>query len=288
MKPTILLYGNCQAQDIATIASAIPCLQGRVTFKSIAWYVGAGPDWDAAHGPDFMRDIGAVWEQVESGPIAEHRTALHRHLPAGCQIVRFPPLTMTALWPFVGSDPRQISSNRYFWTDSVAAALANSNLPDDELFATYMRLSTERMPDLERRLRLDLVRWRATDALSDIRLADYVLEHFRTTRLFYTMAHVSAVPLRHVLRSLIDLTDVINPSLAWEAKLEVDVILRHHRGQDFEMVPLHPIVAERLNLAYYDPDERHRYYGHAWTHKEYILNYIRWASYLGRARLSVL
>jgi hypothetical protein len=280
MKPAILLHGNCQAGVLTTIAQAIPSLQDHFTFKHVAWYVHEITDWARTYGPEFMSDVRVVWEQVEGGQIAEHRAEMHRRLPADCQVIRFPPLWMTTLWPFMGSDPRRASSSRYIWSDSIAVQLVKEDLPDEELYAKYMRLSTERMPDLDRRLRLDATRWRTTDELSDIKLADYVLERFRKTRLFYTAGHISAPPLRHILRELINRTELIKPT-ALEATLDLDVLLRHHGGHEYQMVPIHPLVAERLGLEYFDPNERHRYHAHYWTHKEYILNYIRWAPFLG-------
>jgi len=281
MKPAILLHGNCQMAALTTIAQGIPRLRDQVTFKHVVWYIPEGVDWAVVYGPEFMSDVRVVWEQVTSGPIAEHSAEMHRRLPEGCQVIRFPPLWMTTLWPFIGSDPRLASSARYTWSDSIAVQLVKEDLPDDELYARYMRLSTDRMPDLDRRLRLDLLHWRANDAVSDIKLADYVLERFRAMRLFYTAGHAAAAPMCHLLRALIDRTELIDRTDAMEASLELDVLLRHHGGHDYQMVPIHPLVGERLGLQYYHPDQRYRYHAHDWTHKEYILNYIRWAPFIG-------
>lgn len=281
MRPAILVHGNCQAGALNTIAQAIPRLRDQVTFKHVVWYAREGVDWDVVYRPDFMSDIRVVWEQVTTGPIAEHTTEMYRRLADGCQIIRFPPLWMTTIWPFIGGDPRMANSARYIWSDSIAVQLVKEDLTDDELYAKYMRLSTDRMPDLDRRLRRDLQHWRANDAVSDIKLADYVLERFRRKRLFYTAGHVAAAPLRQILRALIDRTEIINPVDRMEASLELDVLLRHHGGHEYQMVPIHPLVAKRLGLEYYDPDERYRYHAYDWTHKEYILNYIRWAPFIG-------
>ena len=67
---------------------------------------------------------------------------------------------------------------------------------------------------------------------------------------------------------------------AAQAAAEADLLLRRHGGQDWETVPIHPLVGERLDLAYYDPDHRYRWRGHEWTFRQYILRYIRWAPYL--------
>ena len=64
------------------------------------------------------------------------------------------------------------------------------------------------------------------------------------------------------------------------ARQETDFLLRHYRGQDVEMMPIHPLVAERLGLTWYDPDQRYRWHGHEWTFRDYLLKYIRWEPYL--------
>lgn len=43
---------------------------------------------------------------------------------------------------------------------------------------------------------------------------------------------------------------------------------------------MHPLVAERFGLTYYDPDACNRWHGHEWTFREYILKYVRWAPFL--------
>ena len=40
------------------------------------------------------------------------------------------------------------------------------------------------------------------------------------------------------------------------------------------------LVAERLGLTWYDPDQRYRWHGHEWTFRDYLLKYIRWEPYL--------
>ena len=134
-----------------------------------------------AYGPDFMADVAAVWEQVETGPASEHRTELRRRIPPDCQVVTFPPLSALCLWPFSGSDPRLANDpGRYPWPDAIAAVLATETLPDDALFEKYLAVTSERMPDLDRRLRLDVTRWNAADAIADVKTADWVTQNLAT------------------------------------------------------------------------------------------------------------
>jgi hypothetical protein len=280
MTRSILIYANCQGEELQRTCRYVQSLAG-FTFKWVPLHLVTTRDWETAYGPDFMADVVAVWEQAETGPVSENRTELHSRIPSGSQVLRFPPLSALCLWPFSGGDPRLAADPmRYPWTDSVAAVLATEDLPDDALFERYMHMTTERMPDLNRRLRLDVTRWTAADAIADIKAADWVTQNLTTVRLFHTSGHLTAAPIRFLLRQLLPRTEAIGPKLAAIGVQEAERLLRHHQGQDFECVPIHPLVAERMQLRFFDPDARHRWHGHEWTFRQYILHYIRWADYL--------
>ena len=64
------------------------------------------------------------------------------------------------------------------------------------------------------------------------------------------------------------------------ARQETDFLLYNYRGQDVEIMPIHPLMAESLGLTGYDPDQMHRWHRHGWTFRGYLLKYIRWEPYL--------
>lgn len=279
---SILVYANCQGEELIRTARYMPSLIGQIGFKWIPLHKVRPEDWGRRYGADFMADVEAVWEQVETGPPSQHRQELHRRLPSECQVVRFPPFTALCLWPFAGNDPRLAADpDRYPWPNSIAATLAAEDLSDDALFERYMELSTNRMPDLERRLRLDVLRWQAVDAVSDVQVAPWVEQYFRDVKLFHTAGHLTAVPLGFMLRQLLERTSIVPGAEQTRLRGEIDTLLRQHDGQDFESVPIHPLVAERLKLQFYDPKARYRWHAHEWTFREYILHYTRWSPYLG-------
>lgn len=279
---SILIYANCQGDELTRTGRFMPSLTGRIGFKWIPLHLVTREDWVTRYGADFMADVVVLWEQVEAGPVSEYRQELHRRLPSGCQVVRFPPYNALCLWPFSGNDPRLAADpTRYPWSDSIAASLATEDLPDDALFERYMQITTQRMPDLERRLRMDVARWQAADALSDIQSATWVEEHFRDMKLFHTAGHLTAAPIARMFRQLLERTTIVPRGELTRLRGEIDTLLRFHDGQDFESVPIHPLVAERLGLRFYDPEARYRWHAHEWTFREYILRYARWAPYFG-------
>jgi hypothetical protein len=281
LTPSILIYANCQGEELCETGRYMPSLAGRLNFKWIPFHLVTEEDWTSRFGPGFMADVVTVWEQVETGGVSPNRAAFHARVPNGCPVVRFPPFTASCLWPFAGNDPRAaVDPERYPWPDSIAAVLSSEGLSDDDLFERYVRITTERMPDLNRRLRLDVARWQASDAIADIKLAAWVEQTFRQVNLFYTSGHIAAPAVSFLMKLLLGQTKILSAPLARAAADEVDVLLRNHTGQDFESVPIHPLVAERLDLRFYDPEATYRWHGHAWTFRQYILHYIRWADYL--------
>lgn len=281
MSHSILIYANCQGEELQKTGRFVQCMAGRLNFKWIPFHLVTERDWARTYGQDFMADVVTVWEQVETGGLSSNRATLHERLPKNVPIVTFPPFSATCLWPFAGNDPRVARDpDRYPWPDSIAAVLSTEDLPDDELFEKYLRVTAERMPDLDRRLRLDITRWKAADAIADIPLAEWVEKTFQTVSLFHTSGHITAPAVGYLMKQLLNRTTILPPALARAAIGDVDILLRRHTGQNFECVPIHPLVAERLNLRFYDPDATYRWHAHEWTFRQYILHYIRWADYL--------
>lgn len=281
MMPSLVIYANSQGEELLNTARYVPCFAGLLDFKWIPLHRVSAQDWDTRYGRGFMSNVVTVWEQVETGDASPDRQTLHARIPAGCRIVKFPALSATCLWPFGSSDPRAAADpDRYPWPDSIAATLATEQLPDDELFEKYLCLTTQKMPDLQRRLRLDIARWKASDEIADVALADWVENTFRNTNLFHTSGHITATAVSHLMKQLIARTSLFSPILARAAVEQVDVLLRHHTGQDIESVPIHPLVAERLDLRFYRSDATYRWHANAWTFRQYMIRYIRWADYL--------
>ncbi len=281
MSHSVLIYANCQGEELQRTGHFMHCMAGRLNFKWIPFHLVTERDWSRKYDRNFMADVVTVWEQVETGGISANRAALHERIPKNVPIVKFPPFSATCLWPFAGNDPRLAQDPfRYPWPDSIAAVLSTETLPDDELFKKYLRITAERMPDLDRRLRLDIARWKATDAIADVPLADWVEKTFRTVNLFYTSGHITAPAVVYLMKQLLDRSSILSPALARAATTDVDILSRYHTGQDFECVPIHPMVAGRLNLRFFDPNATYRWHAHEWTFRQYTLHDIRWEDYI--------
>ncbi|HVY15873.1 MAG TPA: WcbI family polysaccharide biosynthesis putative acetyltransferase [Rhodopila sp.] len=281
MGRSILIYANRQGDELKRTGDYMQCLAGVLSFKWLPLHLVSDADWDTLYDGAFFADVETVWEQVEAGEPTPHRERLHARIAGRCPVIRFPPYSGSFLWPFAGDDPRQaIDPNRYPWPDAVAAQLAGSGLSDDALFERYMRTTEERMPDLQQRLAADVARWTALDAIADLRLGAWVEARFRTTSLFHAPLRVTAPAIAHLMKLLLARTPILPSHLTQAAPAEVDLLLRFHAGQDLETVPIHPGVARRLDLTYYDPNATWRWHSHRWTFRQYMLRYIHWAEYI--------
>jgi hypothetical protein len=281
MSYSILIYANQQGEELLKTGQFMQCMTGRLAFKWIPSHIVTERDWSRKYGRSFMTDVVTLWEQVDTGGLSANRATLRERIPKNIPVIRFPPFSATCLWPFAGNDPRAAQDpRRYPWADTIGAVLSTDALDDDELFAKYLVLTAERMPDLQRRLQLDIANWKAADAMADIALAEWIETTFRSLSLFHNSLHITAPAINFLMKQLLVRTSILSPALARAAVEEVDTLLRRHTGQDIESVPIHPLVAERLNLRFYDPDATYRWHAHKWTFRQYTLHYIRWAAYL--------
>ncbi len=289
-RASVILYGNCQANGLRKILVRMPYLSSLVDFHVIEYYNMRGQGRSLAQFPKrTFNDVDIVWEQLGTDFAAEreqfHGLIAKRKPP----VILFPAFTINTLWPFMGSDKRLVRDpdyprkRRYRVPDqigfTVAQELAGRDASDDEVFDRYMELSTQRLPDLDKRLEIDRAQWRVRDANADIKVGAFVEANFRTERLFHDPAHVSAAPQRFILRHLIEQT--LAPWVDVETALaELDEITLGYQGMEWASVPIHPLVGERLKLSYYRPDGTYLWYSHEWTFRDYIINYVRWAPYV--------
>ena len=283
-KPILLIYANCQGAHIANLLLRIKPLADQVAVKFLFFHTleEPGQGWDT-YPEDCLAGVTWVWEQVsEAFPAA--RAELHRRLPQGARRIRFPVLTAGMMWPFHAPDPRPSKRQLYLYGDSIAAQLgvrlADKRVTDDEILAEYMELSVGSMPDLNRRLDVENWMWRNRDRNADVVVADYLFDNFRRCRLFHEAALPAGDPVRHVTRQLLDAT--LDASWSESATIvgAADELFRGYLGYDTFSPPIHPVVAERLRLEWFDPAARYRWFMHDWTFEEWVVRCVRLAPYV--------
>lgn len=288
VQPTILVYANCQGDELTEMLHRLAPIRAQFHITHI--FLGALDEFLAT--PDAQAILASatlIWEQM-SDAFTDERARLASHLPSTIRHLRFPAFTCSALYPFGASDPRQPGPDALFaYSDIICARLWREmggptgemdQIPDATILARYAELSVRMLPDLDRVLDRDILQWRTRDEHCDIKMADFMANALRHTRLFYTAGRPSWAIMGRVLRQLLALS-FDNPALWLAALRALDPLDRSYRGNDSLTAPIHPEVARRLNLLWFDPAETGRWLGHQWTFDQFILRCARLLPYIG-------
>ena len=267
---TVVLWGNCQVPVLAERLALLADLNDDYRFV----VANRAPDLstiDPATLPEpLLRDAALLLEQYEMPDVPNPgRTLLRERLGAACPVVTFPSFVMNSMWPFECPDPRctldpRFPYNRY-QGDFLALQVAHQGLRGPAAVAAYLDLSTRKMPNLEVRLDRDLRRMRHYDAHCDVRLADFVERTFRQEHLFGTWGHVSGRAVNELVQRVMDAARSVVGGSADHLMERID----GRPGMALQ-APIHPVVAERLGLAFWRPDLAYRWYDQAWTFHEYM------------------
>ncbi len=284
-KPVWLIYANCQAAAIAALLPRIGRLSDSVDIKYVFIHSleERGKGWDT-YPASYMDGVTVVWEQVsEAFPAV--RAEFHRRLPETARRIRFPAFTAGMIWPFAAPDPRPSKHRPYLYGDSVAArlglSLAGRRLTDDQIFSEYMALSYKRMPDLDRSLELELAAWQRRDLDSDISVSAYLIENYRKTQLFYERGRITQYPVRYLIDRLLQESLDANAVNVTSVLEDAARLLKYHQGSDNISQPIHPFVADKLKLEWFDPEAVYRWFMHDWTFRDWIVRCVRLAPYVG-------
>ncbi len=151
--------------------------------------------------------------------------------------------------------------------------MARAGLKGTLAVAAYLDLSARKLPDMQVRLQRDLDRIRGYDRHCDVQLADYVESTFQREHLFWTNGHVSGAGMH----TLVDrIAQAARPYLGGTSKRAQTCLawLREHGGLGVHQAPIHPLVAEALELEFWQADMTYRWETEQWTFFEYIQRYI--------------
>jgi hypothetical protein len=262
----LIVYGNCQAAFIETALNRIAAVRSRWTIvRHDLWATG-----------ETLRANLADFDECDVLLLQELRNwrthPRHDSLPPGIRVVRFPFCYYAAMWPFDafqnGNDPNwRFEKGRldFNYADNMLGRL-RSEVPDPEQrFACYRGLG---MPDC-----IDIVHYAEFEAARLLRLdrklcftiGQYILDNFRTTRLFHAITHPAAPVMVQLIEQILAKLDIRD--------FKYDQAMPDILG--FIQVPIHPLVIERLGLKWASLDDRYKFTDQEFlTFDEYVRRYI--------------
>ena len=260
-KPTLIVYGNCQAEAVHAILHRHPRIRDHFRPIYLRSFDHPVDGWQQLPAAD-VAACAVLFEQHD------RREFPHRELlPEDCRTVKFPAMDLNVLWPFNRvnpynrPEPPDFPFGRFAYGDSVIVDCIERGMRAREILEYYLERWDEYAPNLDRLLSLERARLAHRDAQCDIKMGHYVIEHFSQQRLFWTVNH----PTNALVCQLI--VDLMNTAFADEPPVTRDEI-DATRNQYFEAdplgaisVPVHPKVAEHFHLEWYDPKERYVSFG---------------------------
>jgi hypothetical protein len=277
-----LIGGGPTAQLICEIISKLPALKSRFGMR----FLDLSRPLEEAIGrlpPETIDTAQFCWLELNAS-FLESRDRLRRRLPTACAVRTFYSPIIRSLWPFQGPDSRAVAEpgrydpSRYPYGDRLAHALSVVRLPDDVLYAMYETSSEQEKLDLDEIFANDLRRWRAEGRKTDMRLADFIERHISAGRVFIAPNRVGPILIREMVDQVLDdglVRDVATPEAL---SRELDVLLEGYRGWQ-EEIPVHKRVAEHFKLSWWSPDMTYRWMNNLRTHREHVLDTIKWAQW---------
>lgn len=280
-KPSILVYGNCQASAVSQTLTKLPGLSETYEVRYLPSFIhpveGAAQvrqDWlDRCH--IFIEQKGA-WSEFS-------RKA---ELPRGVTLLRFPTVSMNSLWPLQANDPRNIPEpphypfGRYPYGDRLVLELLEKGYVGEGLLREYLARDVGQMLDMDRLFELECGRLRQADSVCDIQMVDFILANFRTHRLFWTYNHPTAVMLKNLSNKILSaLSQILGGMNAVMLRQWLDVCYRDWEPAGEISVAVHPQVIRHFQLKWADDETRYWHYlSPRMGFEEYMLRYINLAS----------
>lgn len=269
---TIVVYGNCQAEHILAILRWLPeaTEKFRITYFS-SFLRPPGSEVSEATPQDF-----AECALLIGHPNNKIRPYDPTWIPSDCLTVTFSPTDFLLLWPFVTRNniynrpDRENPYGSFPYGDRIVLDILADGVPEEEALAEYRARSAASVPDLARMLELERFRLLRRDQQCDVKMGEFITEHFFDRPLFWTFNHPSGLIFRELAYRVLKASARVIPELARVTETTFDHQIPPEWTLGSRQLPIHPIVAERLGLRWYRRDMRYRWDDKLLTHDEYF------------------
>ncbi|WP_137129506.1 WcbI family polysaccharide biosynthesis putative acetyltransferase [Rhizobium sp. FY34] len=269
-KKRIIIFGNCQGGILANVLRHHSAFSGQFLVKHHSMELPANLHEQGKRDLEqcdilLVQDI-REWEQYP----------LRDYVPETVKQLRYPCVRFASPWPFDafnGPDDRFARNKDYpnfefTYFDGLLGRLRNE-IPDQEMrFEAYRSLSLKGSIDPKRLHVFEEKRLQAMDEKFDIGIGAFILDNFRKHPVFYTTAHPNGPILRMLLKYIareLGVQRFIWPTRRLDALRNLQI-------------PVHPLVAHKLELKWANETTLYRLQGKKVTWEDYVRKYI---SYYG-------
>lgn len=275
MKPTIVVYGNCQA---AVLASCFPFMGDLASEYEVFYYRSFIHPTEGADvvDPEAVSRCKIFWNQIDEGaPFPQLGS-----LPEDCRTVSFPPVDIGLLWPFQTHDPifgpePDYEYGMFPYGDRVLMEASDAGLFGSDGLQHAAALEDKKTRDIERHVDIEFSRLMRREQDATVRIAPFVLSNFKVKRLFWTYNHPTSALLAEILNRLIVAT--------WPDARKPEHSLHNAGSRIFAewdplselQIPVGKTIAQRLDLTWWDEAQKYKFHSdRELTPEEYRLLYL--------------
>lgn len=275
MKPTFVIYGNCQSGVLEQATKFMPTI--RETYEVVYLRSFIHPtEGRTPIDPAVMSRCVVLWQQLDEQAPFEYKG----EMPPDMKTVTFPALDFGVIWPFQTNDPlfspdTDHEYGLFPYGDRLLIQVAEEELLGEAGLARAFDLALQGTTDLYRRLDLELVRLVRREQKSQVRIAAFVISNFKSERLFWTYNH----PTRRLFGELLNrLTLATWPQTRDPTHALYQIgsrVFSHWEPLDNLHVPIVAPVADVLGLHWWHEDLQYRFHcNRTLTEREYASLYL--------------
>ena len=196
-KPSLIVYGNCQGSALASILRVMPFVAERFEIRYVSSFEPSLPEQPTT---EEIARCAMLYEQHDPSPFP-HRDLL----PPACRTVVYPAIDFNLLWPWgapspcATPEPPEFPHGRFPYGDAILMRCIENGMDVNAIVRYYRdRAWQEHQPPVERLISLEHARLEAREKHCDIKIAAYVFDRFRDTRLHWTANHPTTAALCEV------------------------------------------------------------------------------------------
>jgi hypothetical protein len=184
--------------------------------------------------------------------------SLMNSLPAGIKQITFPYPVFHTLWPYHHNDPHRAATWRhpfddntllYAYGDANVARMVNEGMTAPEIVAKYAVMDLPAMIDLQHLTANVIELQRAKEADTDVKILDFLLEKYKSDRVFVCVNHGSNLLMAHMANQILGMLDYL--------PLRPNLIESLFELVDPE-IPIHPSIVRYFDLKWVRPNMRYR------------------------------
>ncbi len=273
----VIIFGNCQADMMTGQLNYLFKRWNKVQFHHLLSFCHPVTGW-AKLSDEVLESADFLWQQHDDQVEFPYKD----RLPPSCRRIVFPSLDFNLLWPFAGTDPRnkpKLPDHPFgllAYGDVVALQVVRDGMTGKAGLRCYLERSRARLArmSMARLEEIEFARLGQREARCDVVMSDFIRASFRTVPTFFTWNHPAGRALTELMKRLMIASDLWDPDPQSVMAGDMAYCAEHWEPLSSFELPIHPLVAEKVGLEWYDPDHRYRTPFGLVTHDEYIQHYI--------------